>query len=182
MCRYVTAVLPPSAAIPAIGAIMQAHGRALRPVSNPRLSAQAGAGARVFLTTAGHCDCDTPLGALADAARRAPDWAAEETRLARKGWSRGKVARALRSMRDDFDASLQASAAANRNAILPWLDLVRAVLASGSTPHLDLLLHGFSGPLDAPVELAGRQTVRPTELTGELLGQMQEDVLYRFLA
>lgn len=38
----------------------------------------------------------------------------------------------------------------------------------------------YSGPLDSRFELAGREVVRATQVTGEFLGHMKEDVLYVF--
>lgn len=173
MCHFITAVLPSSAAHGELDALARLHGRRFQPMSTPSIEAQIGPGERYFSTTVGHCDCGTPLGALARGG--APDWEAQAQRLRKKGWSGAKVARSLAQKKADFDAS-----AAPEGDTRAWLDFIRAVLDSGMTSHLGLLLHMYSGSLDAPIELAGRETVRTNALTVELLGHMREDVLYVF--
>ena len=76
--------------------------------------------------------------------------------------------------------SSEASATSNLEAVSSWVDFIGAVLGSGKTSHVGLLLHLYSGSVGARVELAGREVVRSTEVTGELLGHMREDVLYVF--
>jgi len=181
MCHYVTAVLPASAPHEDLDAIARAHGRRFEPLANPGVEASIGPHERYFLTTAGHCDCGTPLGALASASRRSPDWAAQEQRLLRKGWSRAKVARSLAQKQEDDLASKALSRETNLKAASSWLDLIGAVLDSGKTPHLGLLLHWYDGALSGSIGRIGREAVRSPELTGELLGHMKEDVLYAAL-
>jgi hypothetical protein len=64
MCHFISAVLPSSADLSALAGVMARHGRALKPQINPVLGAQLQAGEQLLLTTAGHCDCGTALGAL----------------------------------------------------------------------------------------------------------------------
>jgi len=64
MCHFISAVLPGSADLSALAGVMAHHGRALKPQRNPALEAQLQAGEQLLLTTAGHCDCGTALGAL----------------------------------------------------------------------------------------------------------------------
>jgi hypothetical protein len=180
MCHYVTAVLPKSAAHGDLDALARKHGRQFQPLSNPSIEAQIGPDERYFITTTGHCDCGTPLGALVHGASRTPDWSGQEQRLLRKGWSKAKVARAITQKQEDFRASAESSAESNLQTVSSWLDFIGAVLGSGKTSHLGLLLHMYSGSVEGRIDLAGRETVRSTELTGELLGHMKEDVLYVF--
>lgn len=180
MCHYVTAVLPRSADHSALDALARKHGRQFKPLSNPGVEAQLQSDEQYFITTTGHCDCGTPLGALLQGSSRPPDWSAQEQRLLKKGWSRAKVARTLAQQQEDFRASSETSAASNLKALSSWLDFVDAVLASRKTSHLGLLLHMYSGSISSRIELAGREVVRSAEVTGELLGHMKEDVLYVF--
>jgi hypothetical protein len=173
-------VLPGSADHVHLDALAREHGRRFEPLSNPSIEAQLQPGERYFLTTLGHCDCGTPLGALAQAARRAPDWAAQEQRLLRKGWSKAKVARAIAQKQEGVRTSAAASARTTLETAAGWVAFIRAVLASGKTSHLGLLLHMYSGSIEGRVELEGRHGVRPGDLTGEFLGQLKEDVLYVF--
>lgn len=144
------------------------------------MEAQIGPSERYFVTTTGHCDCGTPLGALVPRTSRTPDWAVQEQRLLAKGWSKSKVARAIAQKKERIRVSAESSARTNLQAMSSWLSFIGAVLDSGKTSQLGLPLHWYSGSIESRIDLAGRETVRSTELTGELLGHMKEDVLYAF--
>lgn len=180
MCHYITAVLPESADHSGLDALAREHGRQFKPLSNPGVEAQLQSDEHYFITTIGHCDCGTPLGALLHGAGRSPDWATQEQRLLRKGWSEAKAARAIAQKQEDLRASSEASATSHPKAISSWLSFIGGVLGSGKTSHLGLLLHMYSGSIESRIDLAGREVVRSTEITGELLGHMKEDVLYIF--
>jgi hypothetical protein len=87
MCYYITAVLPLSANQVALAAIAHKYGRRLQPLTNPSIEAQLQAGEKYFVTTVGHCDCGTALGALArEYAQTKPvDQLAQERKLKLKG-------------------------------------------------------------------------------------------------
>jgi hypothetical protein len=61
-----------------------------------------------------------------------------------------------------------------------WLACIHAVLDSGKTDAFGLLLHRYSGGLDARIALKGRQIVERSALDTQTLLTMQEDVLYEF--
>ena len=77
MCFFISAILPGSANIRVLARVMDRYGSALKPQSNPGLEAQLQPDERLLLTTAGHCDCGTALGALD---LRRPSWSAASGR------------------------------------------------------------------------------------------------------
>lgn len=180
MCHYITAVLPASADHDALDALARGYGRQFKPLSNPGVEAQLHGDEQYFITTTGYCDCGTPLGALLRNSGRLPDWSAQEQRLLRKGWSKAKVARALAQKQEDLRTSSEASATSKLKAPSCWVDFIGEILGSGRTSHLGLLLHMYSGSVGSRIQLNGREIVRSTEVTGEMLGRMKEDVLYVF--
>ncbi len=176
MCRFVTATLPATAPIPALDAIARSHGRQFQRLLSPSVEGQLKAGESYFLTTLGHCDCDAPLG---QSRSQGSDEGEEARKLARKGWSPAKVARALAQKRESAEASFLAR---DGEALMRWADFVRAVLASGHVPELGLLLHHFRGPLDEEVSVRERRPVKVTAELPEVLRELDEDVLYLFHA
>ncbi|QSX73505.1 hypothetical protein HIV01_009530 [Lysobacter arenosi] len=180
MCHYVTAVLPKHADHDHLDGIARKHGRQFRRLSNPSIEAQIEPDEQYFITTVGHCDCGTPLGALAQGSTGAPDWLVLEQRLLKRGWSKAKVARSIAQKQDDFLTAAASSASTNLKEVASWLDFIGAVLGSGRTSHLGLLLHMYSGSIESRIELAGREVVRASGLTADVLGNMKEDVLYVF--
>ena len=154
---------------------MARHGRALKPQSNPALEAQLLPGERLLLTTAGHCDCGTALGALArDPAllerRRRSDERKEAT-LRRRGWGAARIQR-WRHQRE-----IPGSGHDPLAELIDWERLLSALLSQPRTPFVGLLLHCYGGGLDEPIALQGRDTL---PLCAESLGRLQEDVLAIF--
>lgn len=164
-------MLPVTAPIPVLDAIARAHGRQFQRLPSPSVEGQLEAGESYFLTTLGHCDCDAPLG---QSRSRGSDEGEEARKLARKGWSAAKVARALAQKRESAEASFQAR---DGEALVRWTDFVRAVLASGYVRELGLVLHQYHGPLDEDVTLRERRRVKVTAALPEVLRDLDEDVL-----
>jgi hypothetical protein len=181
MCHFVTTVLPKTASIVELDAIARKYGHQFEPLANPSIERQIAPDERYFMTTLGHCDCGTPLGALTQGQRkRAKDWATLEQQLLRKGWSKAKVTRHISQKQEKLDSSAESAAHSNAKAIQSWLDFIADVLNSGKTSKLGLLLHFYSGSVGGQINLAGRQTVKRADLSADVLGNLREDTLYEF--
>lgn len=76
--------------------------------------------------------------------------------------------------------SSEVAAERERDQLASWLGFLRATLESGKTPYIGLLVHMYSGSLEADFELKARRVVRCGDRTGDMLGRMEEDVLYVF--
>ncbi|MFM7361523.1 MAG: hypothetical protein ACKO8I_07160 [Cyanobacteriota bacterium] len=154
---------------------MARHGRALKPQSNPALEAQLLPGERLLLTTAGHCDCGTALGALERNAalleRRLRSEERREASLRRRGWS------AARIQRWRLQQQNPGSGHDPRAGLTDWEWLLNSLLSQPRTPYVGLLLHWYRGGLDEPIALQGRETL---PLCAESLGWLREDVLALF--
>ncbi|RDZ27254.1 hypothetical protein [Lysobacter silvisoli] len=179
MCHFITATLPASADAAALDAIARRHGRQLQPLHSPGVQAQLGADLRYYLTTPGHCDCGTALGARVR--RAAPrDEAEEARRLRRKGWSEGKIERALaqrRQQRENDDAA-QGSVAGQE--LETWRAFIAEALSMRNVSSFGLLVHHYHGAIDAEFALQGRETLTLDQATPQRLGELREDVLYLF--
>jgi hypothetical protein len=162
MCHFISAVLPGSADLSALEGVMARHGRALKPQNNPVLGAQLQAGEQLLLTTAGHCDCGTALGALernaARLERRRRSSERKEATLRRGGWSEVRIQR-WREQQQNYRSGLHPQA--------------------GVTDWERLLLHWYGEGADEPIALQGRETL---PLCVESLGRLREDVLAIFRA
>ncbi|MBD9481021.1 hypothetical protein [Pseudoxanthomonas sp. PXM02] len=159
----------------------RAHGRRFSRASNRSVMQQLEADEAYFLTTLGHCDCDEPVGALH--LGKPEDWDETARKLARKGWSEGKIARAVAQKREQAEAADGVKRRHADDDLARWRAFVDAVLSSGQTDRLGLLLHVYSGTLDdEPVVIRERRPVGRTEDRAGLLYGMEEDVLYLFHA
>lgn len=180
MCRYVTATLPVTAPLAALDAIARVHGRHLRPLVSPSVQRQLVAGEAYFLTTPDGCDCGGPLGY--GRASQTTDWDEKARRLALKGWSPAKVARALGQKREHADADAEAKARRVDEAMAIWVAFIQDMLQSGHVREFGLLLHQYSGPLDEEVDVRERRHVKVTAALPDVLRDLDEDVLYLFHA
>ena len=180
MCHFISAVLPPSADIAALTAVAEKHGRGLRSLNNPSVRKELKTGEKYFLTTVGHCDCGTPLGA--HAASATDDTHAQIRKLRAKGWSETKIAR-WGEQRSEHQAQKAATArSASETGIAQWQGFLSEALARSDTPYLCLLIHMYSGALDDDIELSDRQAVKLRDADTAFLDTMSEDVLYEFRA
>ena len=178
MCHYITAVLPGSADHTSLAAVADQYGRNLTPLKNSSIEEQLKIGERYFLTTRGHCDCGTALGALGRKEKqlnpRNNSIEAEEEKLRRRGWSESKISR-WKEQRDQRLANLPKSADPT-----DWEHLITEMLNSGKTPFVGILLHFYSGSIEGPIELQGREVIKVKSMSPEVLGRLKEDVLYEF--
>lgn len=184
MCRFIIAVLPAGTDTEALRGVFRAHGRGFDQYANPALSGQLGRGECCFLTTPGHCDCGTPLGAScendADAARDRRK--AHIGRLRRRGWSEARIARAL-SQHDEAVTRERGypGHATPPTSLAQWLALLDESLTATRTPWLGLMLNMYGGNVESEqLELLGRESVERKRRTGETLAAMREGVLYEF--
>lgn len=146
MCLFITAVLPASASYARLDRIAIEYDRQFDPLHNESMEKQLLRSERYFLTTPGHCDCGTSLGAL--------KWAA-------------------------YRAKQDSSANTDRMADpVCWKEFISAVLLSGGTEQLGLLLHSYNGSLHDSIKLQGRETILLSQVSDDWLGHMKEDVLY----
>ncbi|MEQ1513028.1 MAG: hypothetical protein ABL934_10160 [Lysobacteraceae bacterium] len=181
MCRFITAILPKAADIAEASAVFREHGRACHVYVSASLAAQIGNAESICHTTAGHCDCGTPLGSTATGAA-SDDRGTREievARLRRKGWSESKIARML-VQRDEAGARPRAPGQ-GQTSLGEWCALIHAVLASPRITYVGLLIHEYRGDInDEEVALQGRQTVRAKDLDEATLASMRDDTIYEF--
>jgi hypothetical protein len=142
MCEFITLIAPSDDA-EALRRVMRRHGRMAQPIANASVARVLIPGERQYLTAAQGCDCGTVL-----IAREADDpeaaLAHEAAKLARKGWSQARIARAMDNRRK--------VAAARPPAAGPdTLELWRAVLADLRRdlrlPYAGLLVRSYRGDL-----------------------------------
>ena len=181
MCHFITAVLPKEADAPGLDAIARRHHRQFEALSNSSIESQLRSGEHYFLTTVGHCDCGTALGASARDGSRAPrEHHADIRQLRSKGWSETKIARWLEQKQQVSARDDRVRSSRDIPSTGDWRALIKEVLESGLTPYVGILLHMYSGPLSGRIQLAGRQVVPLSELTEDMLAGIQEDVIYEF--
>jgi hypothetical protein len=180
MCYYITAVLPSGTSQSDAQTIAERHGRNLKPIENAGVQSQLRSGELYCLTTTGHCDCDTSLGALTR--KRSPHQSETELKakkLAALGWSHAKIERAMSQSaqsRERSAARATRSAEADTEAWIPFIQELRSARA----PYLGLLLHFYDGALSQNIQFKDRVLVSSASQARDVLPRMAEDTLYEF--
>jgi hypothetical protein len=184
MCHFITCTLPAGADVAVAASIAAGYGRAWQPLDNPSVRASLDADETQFLTTRGHCDCGTPLGAARRGGARSLEALVDERHLARlrkRGWSAAKIerwtgdrrkaeAKRRRARESDDDAT----------SLESWARLLRDLAGSPGVGSVGLLLHAYAGDLaDETVAIRRVETIRAAELEPGVLANVEEDVLYR---
>jgi predicted alpha/beta-hydrolase family hydrolase len=166
MCHYVT-LIAPTDDVAAVRRVMNRHGRAAELIENPSVAKVLRDGERQFLTTPGHCDCGTVLAGRREGADLEKSLAAEEAKLARRGWSAAKIERALGDRRR---AAVRPAGGGGDSAEL-WANIIQDLRSELRLPGVGLLVHLYSGvvtdevfdvsQMDAPVGRALVEIVAP---------------------
>lgn len=162
------------------------HHLGFKVVHNPHVRPQLNPGDTYILTTIGHCDCGTALGALN---RSGPSkdltYEGELAKLRKQGWSGAKVQRWLNQKREtekkkqeEVDARAQRGMAEAEK----WVNLLSDLLQSGHANRVGVLLHLYHGGVETErVNISERRKVRLADLSPEYVMRMSEDILYEFL-
>ncbi len=168
MCDFIILVAP-TADQQALSAAMARHGRAARPIANASLFRALLPGEFPYLTTQSACDCGTVLGTVGNDPET--ELAKDAARLAKKGWSQARIARAI-AQRQAADAR---PSEPGPDSFALWAGVVGDLFETLKLPHVGLLVHSCAGSIatesfaiarraakDAP--LTSLETLRPDEL------------------
>jgi len=176
MCHFVTASVPAGTDLDAAAKIFEKHRLLFRVIHNPHLVLALGKD--VYLsTTAGPCDCGTPLGSRRVGST--PPAENEVAKLRKKGWGEAKIRRWQEQKAEAgkrYDR--QSEAMARTPEAESWVALIADMLRL--TPSFVLLLHSYSGGIQNERIDTTREIVARADLTADKLLSIIEDVLYEF--
>ena len=186
MCLFITATLPRGAKLDCVAPIFDTYKLSFELVSNPYVLGQLPPGERYISTTSSHCDCGSALGSLGGRDRDESGGHEHELKkLRRKGWSEAKILRWLEQKeltKEKHAREDEARAGSYTPVAQYWVDFISAVLNSGCTDRLGILLHFYRMDVeDERVKLLGSERVKLEELTPRLLMEMEYDVVYEFV-
>ena len=176
MCLFITAVVPRSALCSGFDAVVARHRLAFRPCRNPHVIAQLKAGEHYTLTSAGGCDCGSPLFFAAR------DRIGKQIgKLRAKGWSNAKISRWVE---DSRPRTHQQKGAQDRCwSISDWAAFLEEALAQPKVSVVGLIGHWYQGDVDSePFVINGRVTHRVAELRAGSLGVLDQDTIHAFRA
>ena len=183
MCIYISAIVPKNADLPRLSEIAASFKKDLQPFKNASIQKFLNPNESLFLTTRGHCDCDSAIGSSRSTRRKLRDIDEERLKLAKKGWSHGKIERSLAQrmeqiLKREEDQNSQAG-----KDLENWLGFLLAALGMGKAPYVGLLTHHYSGSLGAElVPISGREIISVTNVTQATLAGINEDVIYQVSA
>ena len=186
MCHYITATLPHSVKPESVAPLFESHKLGFELISNPHVSSQVEAGDWYVLTTRGHCDCGTALGSLNHPpSGEAVSYERELKKFRKRGWGEAKIKRWLEQKEQTKERHLREDEARAQGSTLEldqWVGFVTDVLKSGHARRIGLLLHMYQRGVESErIDIHGKESVRLTALSPELLMRMKEDVLYEFV-
>nr|CAS02858.1 putative integron gene cassette protein [uncultured bacterium] len=180
MCTYISAIVPKSADVARLSEIAARHSKDLRPFANSSIQSQLNSGESLFLTTAGHCDCGSAIGSSRLTRRNVLDLDEERSKLAKKGWSKSKIERALAQRLDKVNAREQDQNSELGKDLENWLGFLREALSQKDVAYIGLLTHHYSGSLvTEELNIADRQVVAAADISQAMLGGIAEDVVYQ---
>lgn len=174
MCEFISLIVA-DADQGAIETIMKRHDRRAAPYENASLRKALLPGERSYVTTNGHCDCGTVLGAKPDdleaRMRR------ERRHLERLGWSAAKIARAI----EDKRRAAQKSGRPGIDSIELWAAIARDLLDHRPIGQIGFFVHTYRHDVETEEMKVSRHAPRKEETMEEALAAMPKDEI-RFLS
>ena len=175
MCWYITATLPSRDDVVRLRPLIEDHGLAFTPLSNPSVQAMLREDEYYARATASHCDCSSSLGDRSDEE-------ASNTREARirnqrrRGWSDARIARWL--------AEVERHRASTTETDLPnWVVFLRRALSRRQPEYVGLLLHEYREDLETEsIKIKSTEFMPVAVVDENVLENITPDVLYRFHA
>jgi hypothetical protein len=176
MCTFITLVAL-GGSRKKLDAFANAHGRHIEEMSNPSVAKLLISGEQQFLLIkSSSCDCGTVLGSADPTSDEvAAQRQKEHDRLARKGWSETKIARAFADREHASDRT-----PANREDIPYWADIVRGLLAREMLRSAGLLIHNYHGEVGSESIRATRRNIQLDDQIERRLTTLREDELLVF--
>ncbi|MAG59048.1 MAG: hypothetical protein CMJ83_22395 [Planctomycetes bacterium] len=182
MCLFITATLSSDANLDALRPLITQHQLEFAPLDNPHVREQLEPGEGYFHASGCHCDCESTLGSHPSS--REPVDREVRRHLRRKGWSEAKIQRWLdqqKAIAARNERVARQQGGRPTPSLRQWEEALRALIDSGHTSHVGLLLHDFQGSLSAEViTVLARESIPVEELSAQYLLGLRKDVLYRF--
>lgn len=181
MCLFVTAVLPTSADLEKATEVGKRFQRKFAPLQSP-LRTQLLPAESYYLTTVGHCDCDT--GFACDGAvptigtHSAGEIERKVNSFRRQGWSQTKIDRWLAQREQQHKHGDDKHADCER-----WRAFIADFTQSRCAPYLGLMIHMYEGSWEAEdFAILSRTKLRVHDLDPEMISKLHRDTLYVFSA
>jgi hypothetical protein len=172
MCHYVTLIAATDDRA-ALRAVMDRHGRAAEPIDNPSVRKVLLPGERQYLTTRGHCDCGTVLAPRHLESREDFEdrLAREASKLARKGWSEAKIARAT----EDRRKAAARPDGGGCDSLELWVSVILDLTRELRLSRVGLFVRSYSGLIASETFTATRREAPPSLPLAEALASMEHD-------
>jgi hypothetical protein len=190
MCYFITAILPSDANLDRMRELAHAHHLKLEAVHNPHVKEQLKPNEHQYVTTMGHCDCGTMIGAATrqESHHAEPNIQRKIKSFKDQGWSASKVDRWIRQHEQMNDRKDRVRKDRVRDwsgecnvGIEEWLSFLHNIRASKAAKYICVLLHHFSGGFDdEPIQLSGRHRLAMDEANHSDFLNMEQDALYEF--
>lgn len=178
MCHFITMTV--HGPLSGLETALKAARRRMSIVRNESVQPLLVEGEHQALAQYSHCDCGTVLGASRSTTPEAA--AAEEQkmrdRLERKGWSAAKIDRSVDASRKAQERPGKKRGA--EHGFDYWAGIVRAVLEQPDISSVGILVHGYSGAIEAE-EFEPTRRNMPRDIDVEAaLADLREDELMVF--
>lgn len=135
---------------------MARHGRDARPVRNVSVSRVLEKDECQYLTTRGHCDCGTVLASLKTQEETGAGLVRQAARLARKGWSKAKIDRAI----NDHRKSDARPAKVGPDSFALWAEIIEDIFGNLDVSRAGLLVQYYSSNVEDEEFTVTRRDVR----------------------
>lgn len=186
MCYYITATLPTEVNLEELKNILNEFDMDFSPITNDNVRAQLRPNELYLRATKSYCDCDTVLGSQNRSQEYEKLSKSKKIRtLRKKRWSEEQIHDWIMKKIDSkhHKTGLRKTATEVDLAISKWINFLRVVLNTGKVKRIGLLKHWYrTGIASEEILIKNTERINIKEINPELLLNLEEDVLYEFLA
>jgi hypothetical protein len=184
MCHFITGLIDKQVSLDDLNKVGNDYAITFNKCDNDFVKAQLKRNEEYSVKRTKYCDCGTQLGLATRT--DTPDATRIEKRevdkLKKKGWSEAKINRWLADREKTIEKDkIRYDRIVNgvHLDIENWIEYLKKIFTSTKVQHFGLLLHWYKGGLENErIKLKDRIKVKVSELTPDILLNMEEDVVY----
>lgn len=182
MCHYITMTFRREAEIEKIKGIAEVFKFGWKVYDNASLFRQLPGVTSLVLTARKSCDCGTELGSkFVDQSVKSLSYDREIKKFRKKGWSVTKIKRWLEQKETYGSERGHITPSKPGKEIENWMSFIQIILESNYSKSVGLLLFWHTKlPIHGQIELVRIDRPVFTEISGEYLQKIEENVLYEF--
>ena len=185
MCFYITATLPKKTSLENLSSIINKYKMDFTEIQNKKIKSQLRSEELYLRATRDYCDCDSILGSLNPQQEYQKLYNSKKVKtLKKKKWSEERITSWIEDKikNKNIEKKTKLTPLEIETKLNRWTKFIQELLNNKDVSRVGILKHWYSGGLeDEEFIIKKTEKIKLSEITEELLLNLNEDTLYEFL-